>query len=67
MLNGNANGKGLNGHLIDYDSLLLIKNNQERPLDKLSGIPVRKFKFDYLKKLSSQVLRRFEQETFSTT
>jgi hypothetical protein len=36
MLNGTANGNGLNGHLIDYDSLLIIKNDQERPLEKLN-------------------------------
>lgn len=35
-LNGLTNGKGLNGHLVDFDSILLIKTDQERPLDKLS-------------------------------
>lgn len=36
LLNGLANGRGLNGHIIDYDSMLLIQNSQERPLEKLS-------------------------------
>jgi len=36
ILNGHVYGSGINGHLIDNDSFLLIKNNQERPLDKLN-------------------------------
>jgi hypothetical protein len=35
-LNGQVNGKGLNGHLIDFDSMLNINKEQERPLDKLN-------------------------------
>ena len=34
--NGNANGKGLNGHLVDYDSLLTIKTQNERSLETLN-------------------------------
>ena len=33
--NGNANGKGLNGHLIDYDSLLTIRISNSRDLSRL--------------------------------
>jgi hypothetical protein len=36
ILNGHVYGTGINGHLIDNDSLLLIQNDQERPLDKLN-------------------------------
>ena len=35
MLNGVANGAGLNGKIVDFDSMLLIKTTQERPLEKL--------------------------------
>ena len=33
---GHANGKGLNGHLIDYDSFLTIKTQNERSLERLN-------------------------------
>lgn len=36
MINGTTYGKGLNGDIIDFDSLLNIKKEQERPLEKLS-------------------------------
>jgi hypothetical protein len=39
VLNGVANGQGLNGNIIDYDSLLTIRTDQERPLDKLQLNP----------------------------
>ena len=35
QFNGTINGKGLNGHLIDYDSLLTIKTQKERSLERL--------------------------------
>jgi hypothetical protein len=34
-VSGVANGDGLNGSIIDYDSLLTIKKTQERALEKL--------------------------------
>jgi hypothetical protein len=34
-LSGIANGDGLNGTIVDYDSLLMIKKQQDRPLEKL--------------------------------
>lgn len=36
MINGTTYGTGLNGDIIDYDSLLNLKKKQSRPLDKLS-------------------------------
>ena len=36
VLNGLTNGNGLNGQIVDYDSMLSIHAKQERPLDKLS-------------------------------
>lgn len=36
MMNGLANGDGLNGQIVDYDSELLIRTEQSRPLEKLS-------------------------------
>jgi hypothetical protein len=36
QLSGTTHGKGLNGHIVDFDSKLLLQNTQERPLDKLS-------------------------------
>ena len=36
MVSGTAQGKGLNRNVVDYESLLYIKAEQERPLDKLS-------------------------------
>ena len=36
MINGTTYGTGLNGHIVDFDSLLNIKKEQERPLEKLS-------------------------------
>lgn len=36
MINGTTYGTGLNGDIVDYDSFLNIKKEQERPLDKLS-------------------------------
>ena len=35
MINGTTYGTGLNGHIVDFDSLLNIKKKQERPLEKL--------------------------------
>jgi hypothetical protein len=35
LLNGNANGHGLNGNIVEQDSYLTIKTEQERPLEKL--------------------------------
>ena len=34
-VSGAAHGSGLNGQVVDYDSMLLIKTTQERPLEKL--------------------------------
>ena len=39
VLNGMANGNGLSGNLIDYDSLLMIKTEQERPLERIMLMP----------------------------
>ena len=39
ILNGTAYGSGLNGQIIDDDSLLTIGNKQERPLEKLNLKP----------------------------
>lgn len=36
MVSGTAQGKGLNRNVVDYESILNIKTEQERPLDKLS-------------------------------
>jgi hypothetical protein len=36
ILSGTANGDGLNGQVVDYDSQLLIRTEQSRPLEKLS-------------------------------
>lgn len=36
MINGTTYGSGLNGDIIDYDSLLNVKKEQGRSLDKLS-------------------------------
>jgi hypothetical protein len=36
VISGIANGSGLNGQIVDYDSNLTIKTEQERPLEKLS-------------------------------
>ena len=36
VLNGLTNGNGLNGQIVDYDSMLSIQSKQERPLEKLS-------------------------------
>jgi hypothetical protein len=36
MINGTTYGTGLNGDIIDYDTLLNINKEQERPIDKLS-------------------------------
>lgn len=36
VINGVANGAGLNGQIVDYDSQLLIRTEQARPLEKLS-------------------------------
>ena len=33
---GHVSGKGLNGNLIDYDSLLIIKTQKERSLERLN-------------------------------
>ena len=35
MVSGLARGDGLNGKIVDYDSMLLIKTTQDRPLEKL--------------------------------
>jgi hypothetical protein len=36
MINGTTYGTGLHGDIVDFDSLLNIKKEQERPLEKLS-------------------------------
>jgi hypothetical protein len=36
MINGTTYGTGLNGDIVEFDSLLNIKKEQDRPLDKLS-------------------------------
>lgn len=36
MINGTTYGTGLNGDIVDFDTLLNIKKEQERPLEKLS-------------------------------
>jgi hypothetical protein len=35
LISGLARGDGLNGKVVDYDSLLLIKTTQDRPQEKL--------------------------------
>ena len=35
-VNYNSNVGGLNGQVVDYESVLMIKSDQERPLEKLS-------------------------------
>ncbi len=35
-ITGTVYGTGLNGDIVDYDSMLNIRNEQERPLEKLS-------------------------------
>lgn len=39
IANGLVNGKGLNGNVVDLESILILKTEQERPLERLSLNP----------------------------